>query len=106
MRIWKSDHLWISKFCDENGISQANWIRTLLENYRKLNGDDFCKVEVKINELTQNIIMLEKEIKVLQELLEYKDGRIKEMNKRIFQLQEKVGQVEDKNKELEIRIKM
>ena len=104
MRIWESDHLRISQFCKENEITQADWIEHF-NNYSTINKVDSCE-EIEVMKLKGDIIRVEKENKVFQKLLDYRNQKIQLMQKQIFKLEQEKIQLEYKNKELEIRSKI
>lgn len=106
IRMRECDYLRISKLCKENEITQAKGIEMLLDNYSKIKEADFNAGEVKIMELTRRNILIEKEFKVLLELLDDKRNRIQQLQKQFLKVLEEKMELEEKINELEIRNKI
>lgn len=72
IRMRDGDYIKFSNLCKENNITQAKGIEILLDNYSKRNRVNFDEGEVKTMQLIRQNILIEKEYKVLLELLDDK----------------------------------
>lgn len=106
IRMREDEYIKFSNLCKENKITQAKGIKILLDNYSKRNKPDYYQDEVKIMELTRENILIEKEYKVLLELLDNKKNRMQEIQKQFLKVLEEKMNLEEKIKELEIKNKM
>ena len=105
IRMRECDYIKLSNLCKENKITQAKGVEILLDNYSKINEVDFNAAEVKIMELTNRNILIEKEFKVLLELLDDKKNRIQQIQKQFLKVLQEKMDLEEKINELEIRNK-
>lgn len=106
IRMREGDYIKFSNLCKENNITQAKGIEILLDNYSKRNKLDSYEDEVKIMELTRKNILIEKEYKVLLELLDDKKNRMQQIQKQFLKVLEEKMNLEEKIDELEIKNRM
>ena len=106
IRMRESDYLRISELSKEKGMTNAEVIKILLDNYTKVSNVEVNGTEVKLMEEKRKNMILEEENNTLQKLLECKKNIIKKTQKQFLRVQEEKMQLEEKNEELEIRNRM